>query len=260
MTTGHGESASRASTRGEDCRVKCRLGVLVAFVALIGGVGCTKKTFEWREEVALHDGGMIVVSWWVRFVPGQPFQYMEGAQRLTFAHPTTHQPVVWRELGKVGSRLQPMLLEVDSGRLYLVGVPPTGTDYDGYGCPVPPYIAWRYDGGTWGRVSLGELPTRFSKANLLGSGAERLIRASNGYLTAAQITTWFDDVRRDPAVAHHATLDRRIRNPLSLGCMKPETTYGEGSYARMRGTGSWLNKSEEEARRLLYGTSGGIKP
>jgi hypothetical protein len=39
-------------------------------------------TFDWREEVALHDGGMIVLSWWVQLVPGQPFQSMDGEQRL----------------------------------------------------------------------------------------------------------------------------------------------------------------------------------
>lgn len=35
------------------------------------------KTFESREEVVLQDGGMIVLSWWVRLVPGQPFGYVE---------------------------------------------------------------------------------------------------------------------------------------------------------------------------------------
>jgi len=53
-------------------------------------------------------------------------------------------------------------------------LPDTGPDYDGFGCPTPPYIVLSYDGTAWGRVPLTELPARFWKGNLLGYyGAER---------------------------------------------------------------------------------------
>ncbi len=246
-------------------RAVLRLGL----VLVLGLCSLTKPTnlaaadtFEWREEVALHDGGMMVLSWWVRLVPGQPFQVMVGEQRLTFVHPATRQPVSWVDPGKVGSRLLLILLDVDRGRVYLVGLPPTGPDYDGFGCPTPPYIVLRYDGTAWRQVPLGELPTRFWKGNLLGYGSERLIRESKNYLTAAQISTKLDDVRQIDATQHMGRIDRRIRNPLSLNCRKSvvERIYGAGKYEEWRQTDDWLDKTDEEARRLLYGTSGGIKP
>jgi hypothetical protein len=216
------------------------------------------KTFEWREEVALQDGGVILVSWWVRLVPGQPFQYMVGEHRLTFAHPTTRQAVSWVDPGKVGSRLLPILLDVAGGRLYLVGLPTTGPDYDGFGCPTPPYIVLRYDGTAWEQVPLSELPTRFGRGNLLGYGAERLIRESKNYLTVTQISTWLDEVRQNDATQHMGRIDRRIRNPLSLNCRKSvlERVYGAGKYEEWGKTGNWLDKSDDEAMKLLWGDEG----
>ncbi len=116
------------------------------------------KTFEWREEVALHDGGMIGVAWRVRLVPGEPFKSMVGGKRLKFTHPTTGQPVVWEDPGKVGSRLNPILLDIDAGRLFLVMLGQSVTDYSQMGCPVPPYFVYRHDHGTWFRVPLDDLP------------------------------------------------------------------------------------------------------
>jgi hypothetical protein len=184
------------------------------------------------------------------------------AEALTFAHPTTRQSVVWIDPGKVGSRLNQLLLELDAGQLYLVGVTSTGPDYDGFGCPIPPYIVFRHDGRAWGRITLSELPTRFSKANLVGSGAERLIRDSKGYLTAAQVQSIVDRMRRDPELEHRGRIDRRIRNPLSMGCSRGavERIYGAGKYTEWWRTGNWLDKTDEEARRLLHGKREETKP
>ncbi len=236
------------------------LGALVGF-ALLWVHSASAKTFEWREEVVLHDGGMILISWWVRLVPGQPFQYMVGEQRLAFTHPATGQPVTWVDTGKIGSRLDPILLDVDAGRLYLVESARTGTDYDAFGCPTPPYIAFRYDAGSWTRIPLSELPMRFSNANLVGFD-EDLIRGAKGYLTAAQVKTWLDGVARRPDIGYMGRIDRRIRNPLALGCSRGalERIYGEGKYHAWRNTGTWLDKTEEEAHRMLRGTREGAKP
>ena len=62
------------------------LGVLVGLALLC--VHCANaKTLEWREEVALNDGGSVVVTGRVRSVPGEPFKTIPGARRLTFVHP-----------------------------------------------------------------------------------------------------------------------------------------------------------------------------
>jgi len=221
------------------------LGAFICFSAL-GILGAsvnsaTAETVSWREEVALHDGGRIIASWQVRMVAGQPFQSMVGEERVTFTLPGGGQPIVWKHPGNCCSRLGLILLAVDGQRLFLVGIPKSGADYDGFGCPTPPYVVLRHEAGNWVRMALSDLPRRFSTSNLLGYAGRDLIRESKGYLTAAQIATWFDGVRRDSTRARYATIDRRIRNPLSLDCSRDalERTYGAGKYEEWNGTGTW---------------------
>jgi hypothetical protein len=71
------------------------------------------EALEWREEVALQDGGIF-----------------------------------------------------DGGRPLLVTMAQAATDYDRFGCPTPPYIAFRYDAGEWVRIPVAELPSRFVRMNL----------------------------------------------------------------------------------------------
>jgi hypothetical protein len=156
------------------------LGALVG-LGLLWACSVLPTTHERREEVALHDGGMIVMKWRVRVDPG-PFGLEDGVgpARLTLSHPATGRQVVWEDSGKSGSRLMPLLLALDDQRLFLVGILNSGPDYDGFGCPMPPYVALRYDGGTWRRMPLNELPSRFSNSNLLGYAGRDLIRSRRG--------------------------------------------------------------------------------
>ena len=185
---------------------------------------------------------------------------MAGARRLTFTDPMTGQPVVWENAGKVGSRLSPTLLDVDAGRLFFVGMAQSVADYDELGCPAPPYIVFRYEAGTWARMTLNDLPARLWKANLLGYPGEEVLRTSHYYLTAAQVEARFDALRKRSDTEYFGRIDRRHRNPLGLGCIRPEKFYGPGSYDRMRGTSNWLDKTEAEALKLLWGDREGAKP
>jgi hypothetical protein len=216
------------------------------------------RTFEWREEVALHDGGIIVVAWRAQFVPGEPFGQMAGAKSFKFNHPTTGQPIVWENAGKIGSRLSPTMLDVDAGRLFLVTRGQSVADYSSLGCPTPPYFVFRYDAGTWVRVPLVDLPTRFWKANLLGFPGEDLIRESKGYLTATQVESRFDALRKRGDTEYFGRIDRRIRNPIGLGCSRGaiEQVYGVEKYSEWIRTGNWLDKTEDEALKLLGGDEG----
>jgi hypothetical protein len=60
------------------------------------------KTSEWREEVALQDGGMIVLSWWVQLVPGcAPIWQLAASGRWSWnpgsaLSPAFHSPVPTR--------------------------------------------------------------------------------------------------------------------------------------------------------------------
>jgi hypothetical protein len=228
-------------------------------LGVLGGlVGA--ETLEWKEEAALHDGGTLLVVLRVHLLSGGPFQTMAGARRLTFAHPATGRPVVWENAGEIGSRLNPILLDVDAGRLFLVTMAQAVTDYNDLGCPTPPYIAFRYDEGTWVRVPLSDLPSRFERANLLGYPGEEVIREAHGYLTAAQVAARLNALRSRSDTEYYGRIDRRIRNPIGLGCIQPDRVYGKGSYDKWSQMGNWLDKSEEEVLRLLRRKGEGAKP
>jgi hypothetical protein len=215
-------------------------------------------TFEWREEVALHDGRIIVVAWNVELVPGEPFRKMAGATSFKLSHPTTGQPIVWENAGKIGSRLSPTMLDVDAGRLFLVMMGQSVADYSSLGCPTPPYFVFRYDAGLWVRVPLSDLPTRFRKANLLGFPGENLIRESKGYIMAPQVEARFDALRKRGDTEYYGRIDRRIRNPMTLGCNRDaiERVYGVEKYSEWIRAGDWLDKTEEQAVKLLWGDEG----
>jgi hypothetical protein len=74
------------------------LGALVG-LGLLWACSVLPTTHEWREEVALHDGGMIVMKWRVRVDPG-PFGLEDGVgpARLTFSTPQQ----VGRSFGGLG--------------------------------------------------------------------------------------------------------------------------------------------------------------
>jgi len=238
------------------------LGLLIGLSTLASSKTADAAT-EWREEVALSDGRTIIVAWRVELVPGEPFgPRMVGAKRFTFTHPQTSQPVVWENAGKIGSRLSPTLLDIDASRLFLVMHAQSVTDYSEMGCPTPPYFVLRYDSGTWVWVALADLPSRLWKANFLGYPGEDLIRESKGYITAAQVESRFNTIRERSDTEHYGRVDRRIRNPIGLGCQRGaiERFYGAEKYTEWISTGNWLDKTEDEALKLLRGDRQGAKP
>ena len=231
-------------------------GCLGALGASLGG-----ETLEWKEEVALHDGGTVIVSRWLQLVPGEPFKTMPGPRRLSFTHPTTGESIVWENAGKIGSRVIPGMLDFDAGRPILVTMAQEVTDYNDLGCPTPPYIVFRYEAGTWTRIPLAELPRRIMRMNLIGYPDRDFLKANGYFIRAAVTAKEYKDLPGDD-YSLFGTVDRRIRNPISLSCRRGtiERIYGVEKYQEWRGTGNWLGKSEDEALRLLHGKSEGGKP
>ncbi len=237
------------------------LGLFAGLCFLLTGFRLAlSETVEWREEVALHDGGTVIVTGRIQFVPGEPFHTMPGARRFTFTHPTTGRLVIWENPGKIGSRVNPKMLDFDRGQPHLVTLAQAAPDYEAFGCPTPPYIVFRFD-ADWVRIRLAELPTRFTRMNLYPDPDANQLKAQNYFIRAAVTAKRYrDSFPGDDEYKLEATVDRRIRNPIGLGCLRPERAYGTGSYARMSHTGNWLDKTEDEALKLLWGDRGGAKP
>jgi hypothetical protein len=225
----------------------------------VGGLGAP----EWKEEVALHDGRILLVNRSVQLVSGESFHSMEGARRLTFADPTTGQPVIWESPGQTGLRLRPMLLDIEGGRLFLVTMAQSGPDYETFGCPTPPYIVFRHEGGTWVRVPVADLPRSLTKMNLLPNSPREGDRSPGSTVVGADAAARFyrthffgDDY------ALYGTVDHRLRNPLGLGCSRDaiEKLFGVEKYSEWLKTGNWLDKTEAEALKLLRRKDEGAKP
>lgn len=151
------------------------LGLAVLGVAGALVYSATSNTLTWREEVALHDGGVLVVSRKTVLLPSPMLgERVDGKRQLSFTHPKTGKLVTWENAGEIGSRVYPMLLDVDGERAFLVTIAQAAKDYDDLGCPTPPYIVFRHDGTAWTRVPLAELPARFRRANVSTISPNRL--------------------------------------------------------------------------------------
>jgi hypothetical protein len=114
---------------------------------------------EWKEEVRLNDGRKIVVE--------QKKLADRGMAReawFTLNLPEfSSQPIVWH------GYLKPMVLNVDGGRLYLVGIyNTTVADLKKRYTPEPhPYVGFVWEGAKWVQIPFERIPNSIYNANLL---------------------------------------------------------------------------------------------
>ena len=127
--------------------------------------GCA-DTLTWQEEVKLSDGRVIVVTQKRRYESAYS-GHGPGASSiprefwLTFKLPEFgNKDIVWHE------KLGPQVLNLHSGKLYIVGVPLTGREFDLYGKQRPPYIGFRYQAGSWQRIPFAEIPAAIYDTNM----------------------------------------------------------------------------------------------
>lgn len=137
-------------------------GALLASIPLLGS--CGNNTLTWQEEVKLLDGRVITVTQKRRYegvYTGQDFGAVVREAWLTLKLPEFgNQDIIWHE------SLHPQILNFHNGRLYIVGVPPTGQEFYQYGKPKPTYVGFRYEGGKWLRIPFAEIPEAIYVTNL----------------------------------------------------------------------------------------------
>jgi len=127
---------------------------------------------SWQEEVLLHDGRTIVVERRVerggRHEIGQPPPIKE--QTIVFTLPESKTRMTWTsEYGEDIGRTNFLLLAVHvlNGTPYIVVQPNSCQSYNKWGRPNPPYVFFKYDGTTWRRIPLTDLPTEFTTLNVV---------------------------------------------------------------------------------------------
>ena len=112
---------------------------------------------EWREEVKLNDGRIIVIEQKRRDEGGVPREAWVTIDAPIFGS----SPITWHE------NLRPIILNVDKGNLYVVGTPPTRKEALQYECVSPYYIGFRWVDGKWEKIPFSDIPEAVYDVDLL---------------------------------------------------------------------------------------------
>jgi hypothetical protein len=140
-----------------------------AFVAalFVPTLAACSDEVKWKEEVRLNDGRVVVIDQ-ARRCAGGNYTAATNATcvatdaSLGFRLPETGgQEVTWHE------RLNPMVLNVSGGHVYLVGYPVHPAEFRAYGGTNPPYIGFVLEGSQWQRIPFERIPAEIYDGNLL---------------------------------------------------------------------------------------------
>ena len=151
---------------------------VLLLAAIMGGISMNVFGFlgfgedSWKEEVLLHDGRTMIVTrsqiYGGRHEIGQPSPIKE--HRISFTLPGSTKTVAWtseygEDIGRANFNL--LAVHVLNGTAYLVTEPNLCLSYNKWGRPNPPYVFFKYDGKTWQRIPLEELPQEFKTINVV---------------------------------------------------------------------------------------------
>jgi len=142
--------------------------VMFALVSASCAAGSTQQgSFrEWKEEVKLNDGRVIIVKqkWRCDKIGkdhrGEYCSTMREAWLIIDLPEFSNKIIEWHE------QLRPMILNVDKNQLYIVGIPAIGAQIALYGNPHPPYIGYRWNIGGWQQIPFSEIPETIYKTNM----------------------------------------------------------------------------------------------
>lgn len=180
-------------------------------IAVLLSLTACGQTIDWKQEVKLHDGQVIVVDRKSKqnriFLPER--QTIEVWQRLTFMWTGTSVPIEF-ELPK---GLRVWLLDFDGDAAYAVLKPASVADYNTWGCPSPPWIAYRYRGGRWLQLAFTELPVTFKTPNIMPAAASDEAITKDGLVTTTEFEAFLN--RSDSSFQ---AIGREKVNPIAKGC------------------------------------------
>lgn len=236
--------------------LKKLFSVISIFIFGASMSACSNST-SWKEEVLLHDGKRLIVERSMSYDPKGNREIGQSAPKseetLQFTLPGNSQNISWKS--DFGPELQDNLtllaLDFIAGSPYIVTLP-NCNGYNKAGRPNPPYVFFRFDGQTWQRIDIAELPKEIKRANVVIGGygdAEKGqlrgmgidVKQTKPYVTAEVVDRFNKDLGNDPA-----DLRRRVfvREPITGG----ETTQcAELVYYK----GAWVGPGDSIGRRMM---------
>lgn len=193
---------------------------IICFIAVSLSLTACGKTIEWKQEVKLHDGRVIVMDR-VSKISGTIFPEnvtLEFEQTLSIRHPDSGVRIEW----KLPQGLHPLSFDFYQGIPYYVLRANTVADYNTWGCPNPPYLVYSYQHGNWNAVAFAKLPPHFGKRNVL-SMSKYIENMKNGRaVSLKEVEAVIDSL--DPEIR---TISREKANPIVEGC-RQSVLYQQG--------------------------------
>lgn len=188
--------------------------MLAIGLAAMGLSACDRgRTIEWKEEVKLQDGRVVMVERMskqtgVIFPENTVIEY---EKTLSFTHPDTSERIDWILPKGTGA----WMLDFDRGIPYLVLRTSSVADYNTWDCPNPPWLAFRYEAERWQRIGQEQLPVRFVKPNLLHAARADERATADGLYTVKEMEAYLQQI--DPP---GRIISREKVNAIGEGCFE----------------------------------------
>jgi hypothetical protein len=163
--------------------VVTRLGLIL----MMGmSVNACSSTMNWKEEVKLHDGQVLVSE---RNYKLGGYAYLDSSERtplnetVSFSLPGTNKEIIWkndfRDSVPEPNSLNHFRFDIVNGVPYIATYPAGCIAYNKWGRPNPPQILFKYESDQWQRITLAELPPELIGASanvIVGRPASSLLK------------------------------------------------------------------------------------
>jgi hypothetical protein len=219
-----------------------RLGLILMMGVSMSG--CS-KTMEWKEEVKLHDGQVIISE---RHYNLGGYPTIDSRERaaldeiVTFSLPDSNTKIVWKtdysDAVPEPNGLVLVRFDVVKGTPYIATYMAGCIAYNKWGRPNPPQILFKYEHEQWQRITLAELPDELINAQanvVVGKPAAELLKS---FYTVAQV----NEQNRYIKTPEYKTI---LREPLT------KERINEMCEVRVLYKGHWILPNDPVARTII---------
>ncbi|MDK9726555.1 MAG: hypothetical protein OEL88_16940 [Sterolibacteriaceae bacterium MAG5] len=148
--------------------------VVAGMIVMISSIGAHSATMEWKEEVRLHDGSIVVLNRFYNLGDRPTLDARERAaldETVTFSLPGSGKQIKWAtdfsDSVPEPNSLNLLLLDVVNGVPYIATYPAGCIAYNKWKRPNPPYVFFKYESEEWKRIPLAEFPAKLTKSNVI---------------------------------------------------------------------------------------------
>jgi hypothetical protein len=207
-------------------------------------VNACSSTMNWKEEIKLHDGQVLVSE---RHYQLGGYAYLDSSERtplnetVTFSLPGTNKEIIWKndfsDAVPEPNSLNHFRFDIVGGVPYLATYPAGCIAYNKWGRPNPPQILFKYESDQWQRITLAELPPE-----LIGASANVIVGRPASSLLKSFYTVADVNAKNKPiSTPEYKTILREpVKGGGEGGC--PEMVYYKGV---------WVGPGDSIGKRMM---------